>query len=341
MAFVVDIDSKIGKLQKHMLKYFSGNIYKVASFAPFHMVATNPFSIATFTNSVAAYDDAVKRNADTDMITRLVVSTSDTDRALEQFKMKSELGGITKSKNKGTGMTLIGHTAQELSLQAAYKVNKDVAALLDATTFATAQKQAATATWSTSATATPRADVNALKSKLYAGSNIPASDDRVHLVLDYTSAVECEATTEYQNWVNNGGASGLLTQEERLKSFFQVPNVVVIALSDNAGTALYSAIVDLMVVDRAGLNESLFLPEQMLIANDSGLLCAFQNQGSFEYGQVFPVTLPNGINQDYTDTMVRVWDAIDAQSNNEIIGVEMFYKPYVHKTEALTGLTGV
>ena len=45
-----------------------------------------------------------------------------------------------------------------------------------------------------------------------------ASDPRVHLVMDYTSAVECQATTVYKTWFNAGGGAGYATDVERLKA---------------------------------------------------------------------------------------------------------------------------
>lgn len=340
MAITVDLDGKIGQLQSFMLSYFAGQLEQVASFAPFHMVETNPFQIMQLTNNSIAYEDAAKRSKDTDMIPRLDMSLSDAAKTLIPWALKTEIGDIQKSKSVGNPMSLRGLAANKLSEQAAYKVNKDVATLLDASTFAAAQAAAAGTVWSNAA-ATPKANVNALKAKLYAGTNIMANDPRVHLVLDYTSAVECQATTEYKTWFNAGGAAGYFTDVERLQAFFEIPNVIIIGISDNASTALYSAIVDLMVVDRTGLNGQIFIPTQQMIPdNQSGLLVAFQNQTSFEWAQVFNVTLPNGLTQDFTDSMIKVWDAVN-ENDNEVIGAKMFYKPYVHKTEALTGLTGV
>lgn len=347
MSTQSDLKGLAGKnnLLGMLTTYFARNANKMFDSLLVHQVNNDPFvHIRQYSNAVRASDGS-KSSSSTDVVMNVDISLDSTSVNLDYAAFKSTYGKRERAAATGLPFDLPQSYITEHAKQVMTDITKKHATILTASTFAAAQKDAATAVWSTTSSDT-RADIDKIKSKLMTGSNIQANDPRVVLLVSYNSAVEAMATTGYKTWeaAANGPQPGA-TLEDRLAAFWNVPKVIILDYSyptitsgAQSGVAVYTDICDLVVIDRTGMSGALFAASDSIPSNDSGL-CLALLQDNDTFAESFRLETPSGLYADMINSFITL--SVDKQGSNTMLETSIGYKLYVHKAECLVGLTGI
>jgi hypothetical protein len=338
---LIDLNGKDGELVTTALDYFLGDIGKLFRFSLPQLVTTDPFY--RITKSQTSVDKDFAKSDDLADYVQIVPEYSTSSTSLDYYKAMTKMGPRSIAMSKALPFSVPLDIIKTHTEQAAIVMHRDMAVALTASSFAAAQKQAAGTAWSVTATADPRGNVDNLKDKLFTGSNIRGDyqdeNMRVVMLISYNSAVEAMATDDYGTWKANAGKDVNGTMEEKLKEYFEVPEVIILDTADHNGSAIYTDIVDLAVVDRTGI-AGFARDNSLLVANHSGLITAYLESGNmFAPGQTYTVNVA-GMRDAINVPIIGVREKEDAHGDM-IFTCKAGYKVYNHKTAALVGLTGV
>lgn len=328
--------SKRDELMTFALKEYLGNLGDIFKFSTGHLVNTDPFQRYKRTSTQLSGGE---HHNDNDGYARVDIKYETVAQYLKYFGEETTLGSKANASRQGIPFDLPMDTVSEHIEQAVINIHKDMATSLTASSFAAAQKDAATGAWSGSDTVLT--DVKKIKTKLHTSAKRRADrDEAVKLVMSYDVAQEALATTKVQTWLGTLAASNLVSDEEKLAKYLSVNEVIILDAVDKDGNSIYTNICDFVVVDRRNLNGAITNNSGVLPANHSGLLIAFlESDLLFTNGSNYFVNV-NGAETQFTKSMVS--SLVQPNRNGDtVVTTKGAWKVYSHQPKSLVGLTGL